>query len=139
MMNKDEAGGNWKQFKGKMKEQWGKLTDDDMTVIEGKRDQLVGKIRSVTVTRKIRRKKRLLTGKPVTTIAGNMFSPTRVHGCASPCLLMNAGVPLSTAARFPFRLTWFFSSPAPSDRDHSFPDGDTLLLLRTQGTDRAPQ
>ena len=43
MMNKDEIGGNWKQFKGKAKEQWGKLTDDDMTVIEGKRDQLVGK------------------------------------------------------------------------------------------------
>ena len=44
MMNKDEVGGNWKQLKGKVKEQWGKLTDDDMTVIEGKRDQLVGKI-----------------------------------------------------------------------------------------------
>ena len=43
-MNKDEAGGNWKQFKGTVKEQWGKLTDDDMTIIEGKRDQLVGKI-----------------------------------------------------------------------------------------------
>ena len=43
-MNKDEAGGNWKQFKGEVKEQWGKLTDDDMTIIEGKRDQLVGKI-----------------------------------------------------------------------------------------------
>ena len=43
-MNKDEAGGNSKQFKGKVKEQWGKLTDDDMTIIEGKRDQLVGKI-----------------------------------------------------------------------------------------------
>lgn len=43
-MNKDEVSGNWKQFKGKMKEKWGKLTDDDMTVIEGKRDQLVGKI-----------------------------------------------------------------------------------------------
>ncbi|HDY2027672.1 TPA: CsbD family protein [Escherichia coli] len=43
-MNKGEAGGNWKQFKGKVKEQWGKLTDDDMTIIEGKRDQLVGKI-----------------------------------------------------------------------------------------------
>ncbi|HHU8885574.1 TPA: CsbD family protein [Escherichia coli] len=43
-MNKDEASGNWKQFKGKVKEQWGKLTDDDMTIIEGKRDQLVGKI-----------------------------------------------------------------------------------------------
>ena len=44
MMNKDEIGGNCKQFKDKAKEQWGKLTDDDMTVIEGKRDQLVGKI-----------------------------------------------------------------------------------------------
>ena len=43
-MNKDEAGGNWKQLKGKFKEKWGKLTDDDMTVVEGKRDQLVGKI-----------------------------------------------------------------------------------------------
>ena len=43
-MNKDEIGGNWKQFKGTVKEKWGKLTDDDMTVIEGKRDQLVGKI-----------------------------------------------------------------------------------------------
>ena len=43
-MNKDEIGGNWKQLKGKAKEKWGKLTDDDMTVIEGKRDQLVGTI-----------------------------------------------------------------------------------------------
>ena len=43
-MNKDEASGNWKQFKGKFKEKGGKLTDDDFTVIEGKRDQLVGKI-----------------------------------------------------------------------------------------------
>lgn len=46
MMNKDEVGGNWKQLKGKVKEQWGKLTDDDMTVIEGKRDQLVGKVQN---------------------------------------------------------------------------------------------
>lgn len=43
-MNNDEIGGNWKQFKGTIKEKWGKLTDDDMTVIEGKREQLVGKI-----------------------------------------------------------------------------------------------
>ena len=42
--SRKERNGNWKQFKGKAKEQWGKLTDDDMTVIEGKRDQLVGKI-----------------------------------------------------------------------------------------------
>ena len=34
----------WKQVKGKVKEQWGKLTDDDLDVISGKRDQLEGKI-----------------------------------------------------------------------------------------------
>jgi len=44
VMNKDQADGNWKQFKGKVKEKWGKLTDDDLTVVEGKRDQLIGKI-----------------------------------------------------------------------------------------------
>ncbi|GBU13093.1 hypothetical protein AwEntero_16940 [Enterobacterales bacterium] len=43
-MNKDQTEGNWKQFKGKVKEKWGKPTDDDLTVVEGKRDQLVGKI-----------------------------------------------------------------------------------------------
>ncbi|NYS32012.1 MULTISPECIES: CsbD family protein [unclassified Pantoea] len=43
-MNEDRISGNWKQFKGKVKEKWGDLTDDDMTMVEGKRDQLVGKI-----------------------------------------------------------------------------------------------
>ena len=43
-MNEDIAKGNWKQFKGKVQEQWGKLTDDDFDVIDGKRDQLVGKV-----------------------------------------------------------------------------------------------
>jgi len=43
-MNKDIAEGNWKQLKGKAKEQWGKLTDDDFDVIAGKRDQLLGRI-----------------------------------------------------------------------------------------------
>jgi uncharacterized protein YjbJ (UPF0337 family) len=36
--------GNWKQTKGKIKEKWGQLTDDDLTQINGKRDQLEGKI-----------------------------------------------------------------------------------------------
>jgi uncharacterized protein YjbJ (UPF0337 family) len=44
MMNEDRIQGNWKQFKGKVQEQWGKLTDDDLDVIDGKRDQLLGKI-----------------------------------------------------------------------------------------------
>ncbi len=43
-MNQDRIEGNWKQFKGKLKEQWGKLTDDDIDVIAGKRDQLLGRI-----------------------------------------------------------------------------------------------
>jgi uncharacterized protein YjbJ (UPF0337 family) len=43
-MNEDRIEGNWKQFKGKVKEQWGKLTDDDLDVIAGRRDQLAGKI-----------------------------------------------------------------------------------------------
>lgn len=43
-MNWDTIGGNWKQAKGKVKERWGKLTDDDITSIDGKRDQAIGKI-----------------------------------------------------------------------------------------------
>ena len=43
-MSWDRIEGNWKQFTGKVKEQWGKLTDDDLTAIKGKRDQLEGKI-----------------------------------------------------------------------------------------------
>jgi uncharacterized protein YjbJ (UPF0337 family) len=43
-MNQDRIQGRWKQFKGKVKEQWGKLTDDDLDVIAGRRDQLLGRI-----------------------------------------------------------------------------------------------
>jgi uncharacterized protein YjbJ (UPF0337 family) len=44
LMDKDRMEGNWKQVKGTIKEKWGKLTDDDLTVIEGNREQLAGKI-----------------------------------------------------------------------------------------------
>ncbi len=43
-MDWDRIEGNWKQFKGKVKEQWGKLTDDDLDQMDGARDQLEGKI-----------------------------------------------------------------------------------------------
>jgi uncharacterized protein YjbJ (UPF0337 family) len=43
-MDWNRVEGNWKQVKGKVKEKWGKLTDDDLTVINGRRDQLEGKI-----------------------------------------------------------------------------------------------
>jgi uncharacterized protein YjbJ (UPF0337 family) len=46
VMNWDRIEGDWKQMKGKAKEKWGQLTDDDMDVIAGKRDQLAGKIQS---------------------------------------------------------------------------------------------
>lgn len=43
-MNQDQMHGKWMQVKGKVKEKWGKLTDDDIDVIEGKADQLAGKL-----------------------------------------------------------------------------------------------
>jgi uncharacterized protein YjbJ (UPF0337 family) len=43
-MNEDQIRGNWLQFKGKVKEKWGKLTDDDLDVIEGRSEQLIGKL-----------------------------------------------------------------------------------------------
>jgi uncharacterized protein YjbJ (UPF0337 family) len=43
-MNKDQAAGGWKEIKGKIKQQWGKLTDDDLSVLEGSADELSGRI-----------------------------------------------------------------------------------------------
>ena len=43
-MNTDVLKGKWKQIRGKAKEWWGDLTDDDLDVIDGNRDQLLGKL-----------------------------------------------------------------------------------------------
>jgi uncharacterized protein YjbJ (UPF0337 family) len=43
-MNWDRVEGNWKTFKGQVRQQWGKLTDDDLDVIAGKREELLGRI-----------------------------------------------------------------------------------------------
>ena len=43
-INTDQMKGNWKQLVGKAKDKWGRLTDDDWKIVEGKRDQLVGKV-----------------------------------------------------------------------------------------------
>jgi uncharacterized protein YjbJ (UPF0337 family) len=43
-MNWDRIEGNWKEFKGKAKAQWGKLTDDDLTEIDGRREELSGRL-----------------------------------------------------------------------------------------------
>jgi len=44
LMNWNVIEGNWKQVKGTVKQQWGRLTDDQLEMVSGKRDQLVGKI-----------------------------------------------------------------------------------------------
>lgn len=45
-MNRDQFEGSWKTLRGKVREQWGKLTDDDMEMIKGRHDQLVGRIQA---------------------------------------------------------------------------------------------
>ena len=43
-MNWDRIEGNWKEYKGKVKAQWGKLTDDDITAVQGRREELEGRL-----------------------------------------------------------------------------------------------
>ncbi|MCC7091078.1 MAG: CsbD family protein [Nitrosomonas sp.] len=45
-MNWDEIAGNWKQMTGNIQQQWGKLTNDDLDVIDGQREELVGKVQA---------------------------------------------------------------------------------------------
>jgi uncharacterized protein YjbJ (UPF0337 family) len=42
----DKIAGNWKRFKGKVRKQWGRLTNDDLAVAQGRREELVGKIQA---------------------------------------------------------------------------------------------
>ena len=43
-MNRDRLEGKWKQFSGSVRERWGRLTDDRLSVVAGKHDQLAGKV-----------------------------------------------------------------------------------------------
>lgn len=43
-MNWDIVQGNWTQWKGRLKEKWGDLTDDDLQMLDGKKDQIAGKL-----------------------------------------------------------------------------------------------
>jgi uncharacterized protein YjbJ (UPF0337 family) len=43
-MNSDQLEGKWKQVKGEVREKWGRLTDDDIQIVAGKRDQLIGRV-----------------------------------------------------------------------------------------------
>lgn len=43
-MDWDQIGAKWKQLKGSVKQEWGKLTDDDLDYIDGTRDRLIGRL-----------------------------------------------------------------------------------------------
>jgi uncharacterized protein YjbJ (UPF0337 family) len=43
-VNSDQFEGKWKQLKGSLKQRWGKLTDDDLTTLSGKKDELIGRL-----------------------------------------------------------------------------------------------
>jgi uncharacterized protein YjbJ (UPF0337 family) len=43
-VNWDQIEGSWKEFKGKARQQWGKLTDDELDQVQGKREELIGKL-----------------------------------------------------------------------------------------------
>jgi uncharacterized protein YjbJ (UPF0337 family) len=45
-MNWDRIKGNWREYMGKAKQQWGELTDDDLQKVEGRREELAGKIQN---------------------------------------------------------------------------------------------
>lgn len=60
-MNWDRIEGNWKQFRGSARQQWGKLTDDQLDVISGKRDLLAGKIQETYGVSKDEAEKQLVT------------------------------------------------------------------------------
>lgn len=46
-MNWDRVAGNWKQLKGEVRLKWAKLTDDDLDMIEGSREKLVGRLQEL--------------------------------------------------------------------------------------------
>ena len=56
-MNWDKIEGNWKQLKGKVQQKWGKLTDDQLDVIAGKREHQLAKYKKYMVPLKMRWKK----------------------------------------------------------------------------------
>lgn len=45
-MNWDQIEGNWTEMKGKARQQWGKLTNDELDVVNGKRDELIGRLQA---------------------------------------------------------------------------------------------
>lgn len=88
-MNQDEAAGKWMQFKGKIKEQWGKLTDDDLKKLEGNRDQLAAGCRSATGSPRKRQSARSVTSRTnIRICTSNPDQPGRASTTFAPLALL---------------------------------------------------
>ena len=59
-MNWDQIKGNWKQVSGEAQKQWGKLTNDDISVIAGERTKLAGRLPCTATTRRKRTPRSIL-------------------------------------------------------------------------------
>ena len=73
-MNREQIEGNWHQLKGKIKEKWGKLTDDDIAIINGKYEQLLGKIQQKYGYSKEQAEKEIINWKSENRKEGNQPS-----------------------------------------------------------------
>ena len=70
MINWDQIEGNWKQLKGRVQEQWGKLTDDVLMLLQGKESTFAARFRSGMALLRKRLKKWLTNGRRVPTTHG---------------------------------------------------------------------
>ncbi|HLV86671.1 MAG TPA: CsbD family protein [Candidatus Sulfotelmatobacter sp.] len=77
-MNSDEMRGKWNQFKGSVKQKWGKLTDDDIKQIEGNRDVLLGKIQERYGITKEKAEQELNDWKVPTTVSEEDYPKRKV-------------------------------------------------------------
>ena len=94
-MDWNRVEGNWKQLKGKVKEKWGNLTDDDLTAINGQRDQLEAKSNSATASRRIRSEKTLTIGTTPRVGKHSLHLKCRPHSpvARASSLLRHAAAP----------------------------------------------
>ena len=111
-MDWNRVEGNWKQFKGNVKEKWGKLTDDDLNVINGRRDQLEGKIQQRYGYAKDQVRKDVDDWINRLWAAGHMVMAT--SGSSGKCSFLNhtRGDSAMKKRHFRHAVCWPFAKPA---------------------------
>jgi uncharacterized protein YjbJ (UPF0337 family) len=90
-MNSDQLEGKWKQVKGEVREKWGKLTDDDILVVGGRRDQLIGRVQErygmarEAATKEVDTFLKNLSepGENFTSSTGSSNDPAKVHSAGA--------------------------------------------------------